>query len=341
MLLDSFRMLVPIDVFWQSIGGLNSLGLLRSTCKSIRAETDPVLAVKAMGADRSVTKIWAQRWLGLSQSWMYIGAEMTLVRALELTVDKGRGGIAVTYKRGIEFRAKEEREKALKNGEKEAKQEREKDEHELKRIESEVRYNLLKAEFDIHLERSNIPREGWSYSNAVANLRYYEVKDVAGRAEMFKEEHDKRELMKRLRVERKAAFDERLTAAGLSCSGSFYDDCVHSFGTDELPAEGTGDERSRVVGLYRVGSREWYRFNGITDALIAEVRFRQQVDAHPDQPAIVNRLVHNRGTTNQGRHSYYGIETDIRDRFRKAYKVDADGTIRGCVRPLRALAKKD
>ena len=343
MLLDSFSLLVPMDAFWKNIGGLKSLGLLRSTCKSIRADADPILSVNAMGANRPVTKAWAQRWLGLSQSWMYIGTEMTLVTALEITVDKGRGGIAVTYMRGIEFRAKEEREKALKNGEKQAKQKQEMEEREWKRVEDEVRLNLLRAEFDIHLERNGVPREGWYYTNAVANLRYYDAKDVAPKAETFCKEYEESQRKLRLRAERKAVLDERLTAAGLACGGIFYDEVVLQFGRDELPVDvgPDGGEHARAVGLSRVGLRETYQFAGITDALIAEIRFRQQVDAHPDQPAIVNRLVHNRGTTNRGRHSYYGIETDIRDRFRKAYKVDADGTIRGCVRPLRALAKKD
>ena len=104
------NIVLTVNPFWQRLASLPHLGLLRCTAKDIRAECDPEHVVKSMGLNRPVTKVWATRWLGLSVCWMYVGEEMTLILALRIAARKG--GIATTFKRGVEFRKAENRRRA-------------------------------------------------------------------------------------------------------------------------------------------------------------------------------------------------------------------------------------
>jgi hypothetical protein len=105
------RVLIGLDIFWSRIRSLKHLGALLLTCKTIRAECDLMFAVASMGERKIVSKMWAKRWLGLSMSWMYIGEKhLTLVAALRIAA--AHGGLAVTRKRAIDCRQKEERARA-------------------------------------------------------------------------------------------------------------------------------------------------------------------------------------------------------------------------------------
>ena len=102
--------LVTLDCFWPHLRSLESLSLLTRTSKSIRAGCDLAFAVSAMGADRTVEKRWAARWLGLPVRCMPARQDVTLAFALRLLASKG--GLAVTHARAVEFRRKEQADKA-------------------------------------------------------------------------------------------------------------------------------------------------------------------------------------------------------------------------------------
>lgn len=102
--------LVTVDCFWSHLPGLETLSLLTRTSKSIRAGCDLAFAVETMGADRTVEKRWAARWLGLPVRCMPARQDVTLALALRLLASKG--GLAVTHARAVEFRRREEVEKA-------------------------------------------------------------------------------------------------------------------------------------------------------------------------------------------------------------------------------------
>ena len=102
--------LVTLDCFWPHLRSLESLSLLTRTSKSIRAGCDLAFVVSAMGADRTVEKRWAARWLGLPVRCMPARQDVTLAFALRLLASKG--GLAVTHARAVEFRRKEQADKA-------------------------------------------------------------------------------------------------------------------------------------------------------------------------------------------------------------------------------------
>ena len=114
---------VCIETFWAHVGGLRRLGLLLRTCKSVRSNCDLVFCVRSMltAGDKKISKIWAQRWLGVCVHWMtpIKASDMTLLTALKII--KQRGGLAPNYKRGHLLRLKDA---ARKNQLKEAWQQR-------------------------------------------------------------------------------------------------------------------------------------------------------------------------------------------------------------------------
>ena len=105
--MDCVRVQLGSEAFWSHVRSLQAMGLITRTCKTLRAECDVAFAVLSMGLDRKISKAWAQRWLGLSLYWMYIAEkDMMLVMGLEILA--AHGGMAVTLKRAIQVREKEE-----------------------------------------------------------------------------------------------------------------------------------------------------------------------------------------------------------------------------------------
>jgi len=96
------QVLFGLETFWSHLD-LSTLALL----SRVKKDCDIYFAVRQMSKikDKPVTKVWAQRWLGLSAGWVHKIQNLTLMMALNIA--KEHGGIAKTYKRGIELRNKE------------------------------------------------------------------------------------------------------------------------------------------------------------------------------------------------------------------------------------------
>ena len=85
--MEACRVLIHFGPFWASIRDLKQMGLLIRTCKTLRAECDVVFAVRAMGKDKNIKKIWATLWLGIANGWMRTIENFTLSMALEIVAD--------------------------------------------------------------------------------------------------------------------------------------------------------------------------------------------------------------------------------------------------------------
>jgi len=96
------QVLFGLETFWSHLD-LSTLALL----SRVKKDCDIYFAVRQMSKikDKPVTKVWAQRWLGLSAGWVHKIQNLTLMMALNIA--KEHGGIAKTYSRGIAFRNKE------------------------------------------------------------------------------------------------------------------------------------------------------------------------------------------------------------------------------------------
>jgi hypothetical protein len=103
--MDCLCVCVVVESFWSSLN-LKDLSLITRTSKMHRLTCDLVFAVGAMPhvQDKKITKAWARRWLGLSEYWLYLGAELTLLKALEIL--KEHGGLACNQKRALRFRSR-------------------------------------------------------------------------------------------------------------------------------------------------------------------------------------------------------------------------------------------
>ena len=285
--MEAVRVLVTLDLFWHHMRSLTHLGLLVRTSKTIRSECDLAYAVAASGLDRGITKKWAERWLGLRMSWMYIGDPLTLVRALNIMAE--RGGISSTYKHGAELRAREADKKEQKRLQIDENVDR-------IRREKAARAVVMKRELDNRLADERIPRAGEYYVFVTENL-------IPRGMPIITDDHIKRiqrsfETQRqsiRKHAERKIRLDAVLTAAGLPTAGTFYDNTLRA---------------------------PWVEIN---DALVAEMRFRVQFDAHPERGEFVKRY-------EKGALADYA-----RARFRLHYHVDDDGNIGACKRKLRKL----
>jgi hypothetical protein len=97
---NCLHIVVTVEAFWKQLKNLKALGIVSRTSKGLGCYF--VFAVRAMGLNKKIKKIWAQRWLGLSQCWLYLGEELTLLKALEILQE--HGGMAATQKRAYKFR---------------------------------------------------------------------------------------------------------------------------------------------------------------------------------------------------------------------------------------------
>ena len=277
-------MLIGLDTFWQHLRSMEHLGALLCTSKTIRAECNLVFAVEASGLDRKITKMWAQRWLGLSMSWMYLGQPMTLVVALRIAAE--RGGLAVTTRRGIALRQKE----AAKQARKLVLEQEEKERQAVAAKELAIR---LREELDLRLAREGIPRGGRQYftvTDVLIPSGHFQLTD--GEVAKIKKGFEREGADIRMRAERRRTLETLLIAAGLPTEGKF---------------------QSKIVWTYSLE---------INDALVADVRFRLQLETHAGYQEIYEHQKRNRGL----RYAE-DLENDARARFLRTYHVDADGNI--------------
>jgi hypothetical protein len=138
--------LINIELFWAGVRDLKQLGLLTRTCKTLRAECDVGFAVRAMGKDGNVKKIWAKRWLGLVDGWMRTSAKLTLCLALKIAYE--HGGLKMASRRAVLFRMGEENVAAAKRARLEREEKRVQLELLISKRSSSI-YSMLNS-YDIH-----------------------------------------------------------------------------------------------------------------------------------------------------------------------------------------------
>jgi hypothetical protein len=106
--MDCVRVAVHTEAFWRHIAwrdGLAVLDLVTRVCKTLRSECDLAFAVRAMGRNRRIKKMWARRWLGLDGVWLLRVRDLTL--AVALAEVHGRGGVGRTACHAVAYRAKD------------------------------------------------------------------------------------------------------------------------------------------------------------------------------------------------------------------------------------------
>jgi hypothetical protein len=101
---DALCVVMGLELFWAKLRKMEAFEMLRQTCKTIHSECNVVFAVKSMGMDRKVSKIWAQRWLGLKMCWWSTGPVCLLTA---LCMAEGRGGLRKLSKLALEYRTKD------------------------------------------------------------------------------------------------------------------------------------------------------------------------------------------------------------------------------------------
>ena len=101
-------LVVNSEKFWGACTHIRTLGLLLRTCHSIKQECDIMFALEhiPLAAECVVSKVWAKRWLGLCDHWMSDVKQVTLLMALEISME--HGGVCVTMSRGSVFREREQ-----------------------------------------------------------------------------------------------------------------------------------------------------------------------------------------------------------------------------------------
>ena len=305
------NIVLALEPFWQQLASLPHLGLLRRTSTPMRADCDPQFVVKAMGANREITKKWAMRWLGLSASWLNLGEKLTLSLALKIAAE--HGGLPMTYRRGAALRDTEERQRQEKAQAIADKRQEEIDASQWDCIQHHITFNLRVAELDIAIERAGLPKEKKQYEQITDNalFRFAQAFDVSEHLRRYRAALDRLNAQTTLRAERKAILDARLEATNTPREGKYYENIVFSLAFAEL-----------------------------TDQA-AEITFRYQCERHPGLDEITERLAHLRRVKHTGLTSYHSIRNDVYARFRTLYSVGEDGTIGERVRTLRPLRPKD
>ena len=197
--MDSLRVVIGLEAFWARVRSINHLSLITQTCKTIHSECSVEFAVKAMGKNREVPKIWAQRWLGLKTTWWNVG-RIYLLDALQMV--RARGGIRKMSKLALEYRTKDVKyAKVL-------------DEFRAKR----EREHMLSDLFQYRIGRSDKLRQMVTDAGLPVGGKYYDYV-LFGPMEM--DEAALAKLAKYYR--RKAEIDALLLSDGLARMGDYYE----------------------------------------------------------------------------------------------------------------------
>jgi hypothetical protein len=210
--MDSLRVVIGLEAFWVRVRSINHLSLITQTCKTIHSECSVEFAVKAMGKNREVPKIWAQRWLGLKTTWWNVG-RIYLLDALQMV--RVRGGIRKMSKLALEYRTKDVKyAKVL-------------DEFRTKR----ERERMLSDLFQYRIGRSDKLRQMATNAGLPVGGKYYDYV-LFGPTDM--DEYALARLTKFYR--RKAEIDALLLSDGLARMGNYYDEFLMNIDMDLTPA---------------------------------------------------------------------------------------------------------
>jgi len=258
---------------------LHSLALLAR----ISRECDITFAVSHMPLvkDKQISKMWAKRWLGLSLGWLQNIKKLTLIMALNIA--KEHGGLVKTHGRALKLQAKETETKIARQ---EAKTQTALD-AEARKLAIKVEYAMEQA-FIANVQQvlSNVPR---AYFDNWKIIPFYRQKLTVHETVVQIQFIYKQDMaLEKRRQEKKRLLDARLLKEELPCFGFFYDQCISEAGE-------------------------------ITDAMIAEIRFRSELWKHFRYDYIVDKL---------SMHGYYkGINADARTIFRQRFHVSDKGYI--------------
>ena len=205
-------MVIGLEAFWARVRSINHLSLITQTCKTIHSECRVEFAVNAMGRNREVPKIWAQRWLGLKTTW-WNTKRIYLLDALQMV--RSRGGIRKMSKLALEYRSKDVKyAKTLEDFR--AKRERE---------------HVLSDLFRYRIGRSDKLRKMATDAGLPVGGKYYDYV-LFGPMEM-----DEAALARLTKYHRrKAEIDALLLADGLARMGDYYDEFLMNVDKDLTPA---------------------------------------------------------------------------------------------------------
>ena len=210
--MDCLRVLIGLETFWARVRSLNHLSLVTQTCKTIHAECSLEFAVKAMGENREIPKIWAQRWLGLKTTWWNRG-RIYLIDALQMV--RARGGLRKMSKLALEYRQKDVKyAKVLE----ESRKKRE-------------RKNMLSDLFQYRMNRSDKLKQMATEAGLPVNGKFYDH-ILFGPMEI--DEAALAKLAKYYR--RKAEIDALLLSDGLARMGDYYEMFTLDIDKDLTPA---------------------------------------------------------------------------------------------------------
>ena len=282
---DCFYVVFGMDSFWEEIDNIKFIGMLRRVFKN--EEIDHTFAVRHTPSASSlvINKAWAKRWLGLSPSWLSKIQRLTLEMGLKIAND--HGGLAKTKSRALIQQKKDEdlrTARKLKYDEKIKKKQDEDD--------------LFEAILNWRGETSDVPREFYygsvQYMRVIREFQTFDkitnqlIAIYQNEAAELENEKQKWAAIQFLREETKRALDERLNAEKLPCIGEFYNNCIHA-----------GE--------------------GVTDAMIAEIRFCN---------AIWNNRAYDGIVQNLALHGFYrGIHAHARIIFRRRFHIDENGLV--------------
>ena len=245
-----------------------------------RDEIDHVFAVCHMPSACNVAIKKAWAKRWLGLSPSWLVKIQNLTLLVGLKIANEHGGLAKTKARALMQQKKDEDVKAARALKAGEKIKRKEDEH-----------NLFQAVLKWRAETDAIPRHFYfgsvNYMHVIREFKTFD-KITERLTAIYEDVSKKNAAIHSAREETKRALDERLKAENLPCVGDYYTTCIHA-----------GE--------------------GVTDAMIAEIRFRHAIWNNRAYDAIVKHLAFN---------GYYsGIHANARTIFRRRYNVGEDGRV--------------
>ena len=245
-----------------------------------KEEIDHVFAVCHMPSACDI--VIKKAW---AKRWLGLSASW-LVKIQNLTLLMGlkianeHGGLAKTKARALMQQKRDEDVRAARALKAGEKIKRKEDEH-----------NLFQAVLKWRAETDAIPRDFYfgsvNYMHVIREFKTFD--NITERLTAIYEEVTKRSAaIHSAREETKRALDERLKAENLPCVGEYYTKCIHA-----------GE--------------------GVTDDMIAEIRFRHAIWNNRVYDGIVKHLAFS--------GFYSGIHADARIIFRRRFHVGEDGRV--------------
>lgn len=286
--MEACRVLIHFGPFWASIRDLKQMGLLIRTCKTLRAECDVVFAVRAMGKDKNIKKIWATLWLGIANGWMRTIENFTLSMALEIVAV--HGGLKATSQRAIASRQKKHDAMIAKR---EARMQMEEHERQLMLVRD--RMNDIYAELNRNDVHGSLNCLADAINQAAEDTSVAIDDDLLARLKGIREQHLRKEQQKRADAdERVSQFKLRMQNKGFHFQGFYYERMQRDL------------RRSKVE---------------ITDDDIALIGFKDAVGETREFAKILKELTKSRG------RKFKGMYAEARGLFCQMYEMGPDGVV--------------